>query len=111
MDLVGEAVAGGKIPSGPASALPANNILDLLDAAPAAMVPTVTPASLSGLEKQSLMLPKQQFLSPQQAKGLELSGTFIRKQGAVHLLLTIGNRTMMPMSDFAIQFNKNRFVL
>jgi len=41
-------------------------------------------------------------------KGLEISGTFSRKNGQVLMELTLTNRALQPMSGFAIQFNKNR---
>jgi len=44
-------------------------------------------------------------------KGLEISGTFSRKNGQVLMELTLTNRALQPMSGFAIQFNKNRFLV
>lgn len=44
------------------------------------------------------------------AKGLEVTGTFSRKNNQVVMEMTITNRAMQPMSGFAIQFNKNRCV-
>lgn len=41
-------------------------------------------------------------------KGLEVTGTFIRKNNQVIMDLTFSNKAMQPMAGFAIQFNKNR---
>jgi len=53
--------------------------------------------------------PKQVWLSAQKGKGLEIEGTFSRKQGQMFMELTFTNRAMQPMAGFAIQFNKNSF--
>ncbi|MCJ8750349.1 hypothetical protein PDJAM_G00263050 [Pangasius djambal] len=45
------------------------------------------------------------------AKGLEISGTFARRGGAIHMDLSLTNKAMSVMTDFAIQFNKNSFGL
>ena len=42
------------------------------------------------------------------AKGLEISGTFARRAGVIQMELTIPNKAMSVMRDFAIQFNRNR---
>lgn len=73
---------------------------DLIGAAPAPGSPLAA--------KMSYMLPKQQHLQAAQSKGLELTGTFARKTGTTGYLLTIANKALAPMTDFAIQFNKNR---
>ena len=62
------------------------------------------------VEKLSTLLPKQPFLNAAQAKGMDLSGTFSRKQGVIYMHLQFSNKAMAPMSDFAIQFNKNSYV-
>jgi len=53
----------------------------------------------------------QVWLPAAKGKGLEISGTFSRKNGQVLMELTLTNRALQPMSGFAIQFNKNRFLL
>ncbi len=50
----------------------------------------------------------QIWLSAQKGKGLEISGTFNRKNNQPFMELTFTNRAMQQMSGFAIQFNKNR---
>ncbi|RKP21083.1 hypothetical protein ROZALSC1DRAFT_27480, partial [Rozella allomycis CSF55] len=56
---------------------------------------------------EPFVYPKQTLLNSQQGSGLEISGHFIRKSGDIALGLTFTNRGNVPLSDFAIQFNKN----
>eukprot|EP01134_Creolimax_fragrantissima_P004200 CFRG4200T1 len=49
------------------------------------------------------------FLTPQKGKGLEVMGTFSRRGRQPVMELSFTNKAMKPMSDFAIQFNKNTF--
>ena len=44
------------------------------------------------------------------AKGLEISGTFSRRQGHMYMDMSFTNKALQHMTDFAIQFNKNRSV-
>ncbi|ODM95922.1 AP-1 complex subunit beta-1, partial [Orchesella cincta] len=53
--------------------------------------------------------PKTLWLPAVKGKGLEISGTFIRKNGQVSMEMTLTNRAMQAMSGFAVQFNKNSF--
>ncbi|KAG7318117.1 hypothetical protein KOW79_017872 [Hemibagrus wyckioides] len=55
--------------------------------------------------------PKAVWLPAIKAKGLEISGTFARRGGAIHMDLSLTNKAMSVMTDFAIQFNKNSFGL
>ena len=55
------------------------------------------------------LLAVQVWLPAAKGKGLEISGTFSRKNGQVLMELTLTNRALQPMSGFAIQFNKNRY--
>ena len=75
-----------------------NNVLDLLD-----------DFSTTGPSKTSVILPMQELLSAQLGKGLQVHGTFSRKAGIVNLELRLTNLSGAPMSDFAIQINKNSF--
>ena len=52
--------------------------------------------------------PKQVWLSPAQGKGLEVQGTFSRKNRQVVMEVTLANRALQPMTDFDIRLNKNR---
>lgn len=53
--------------------------------------------------------PQEVWLPASKGKGLELSGTFSRKNNQVSMELTLTNRAMAQMSGFAVQFNKNSF--
>jgi len=50
-------------------------------------------------------------LSATNGKGLEVSGTFARKNGQLSVELTLTNKSTQPMMRFGIQFNKNSFGL
>ncbi|PIA18915.1 hypothetical protein COEREDRAFT_13494 [Coemansia reversa NRRL 1564] len=49
------------------------------------------------------------LLDAQQTQGLEILGTFARRQGQIQMDLSLANRNNIPIGDFAIQFNKNTF--
>uniref|UniRef100_A0A8C8JTA7 AP complex subunit beta n=1 Tax=Oncorhynchus tshawytscha TaxID=74940 RepID=A0A8C8JTA7_ONCTS len=51
----------------------------------------------------------QIWLPAVKAKGLEISGTFSRRQGQMYMDMTFTNKALQHMTDFAIQFNKNSF--
>jgi len=55
------------------------------------------------------LLAVQVWLPAAKGKGVEISGTFSRKNGQVLMELSLTNRALQPMSGFAIQFNKNRY--
>ena len=55
--------------------------------------------------------PKQEWLNAAKGKGLEVRGTFSRKNGTIYMDMTFANKAMQPMSGFGIQFNKNSFGL
>ncbi|XP_072921813.1 AP-1 complex subunit beta-1 isoform X4 [Hemitrygon akajei] len=61
--------------------------------------PAVMPTSLNA----TVWLPAAK------AKGLEISGTFSRRIGHIYMDLSLTNKAMQVMTDFAIQFNKNSF--
>uniref|UniRef100_A0A7N6BKC5 AP complex subunit beta n=1 Tax=Anabas testudineus TaxID=64144 RepID=A0A7N6BKC5_ANATE len=52
---------------------------------------------------------KAVWLPAVKAKGLEISGTFSRRQGHMYMDMTFTNKALQHMTDFAIQFNKNSF--
>lgn len=52
--------------------------------------------------------PVQVWLPAMKAKGLEISGTFARRAGVIQMEMTLTNKAMSVMTDFAIQFNRNR---
>jgi len=65
-----------------------------------------------GLAQQACFVPPQEvWLMASKSKGMELSGTFSRKNGQVVLELTFTNRAMQALQGFALQFNKNSFGL
>uniref|UniRef100_A0A671WGR8 AP complex subunit beta n=1 Tax=Sparus aurata TaxID=8175 RepID=A0A671WGR8_SPAAU len=49
------------------------------------------------------------WLPAVKAKGLEISGTFSRRQGHMYMDMTFTNKALQHMTDFAVQFNKNSF--
>jgi len=57
--------------------------------------------------------PRQIWLPHESNKGLEIAGTFMRvgSTSQIYMELVFTNRALGPMSDFAIQFNKNSFGL
>lgn len=65
-----------------------------------------------GLATSPAFVPPQDvWLSAAKGKGLEISGTYSRKNGQLFMELTLSNRAIQPMMNFAIQFNKNSFGL
>lgn len=50
----------------------------------------------------------QVWLPAVKAKGLEISGTFSHRQGHIYMEMNFTNKALQHMTDFAIQFNKNR---
>lgn len=52
----------------------------------------------------------QVWLPAVKAKGLEISGTFSRRQGHMYMDMSFTNKALQHMTDFAVQFNKNRWV-
>ncbi|OUC48857.1 Beta2-adaptin appendage, sub-domain protein [Trichinella nativa] len=51
------------------------------------------------------------WLMATSGKGMEISGTFARRNQKIYMDLTFTNRAMQPLRGFAIQFNKNRLFL
>ncbi|XP_055910231.1 AP-1 complex subunit beta-1 isoform X2 [Eupeodes corollae] len=58
-----------------------------------------------------VQIPKIIWLPAEKGKGLEIQGTFSRRNGQISMDLTFTNRAMQAMSAFAIQLNKNSFGL
>uniref|UniRef100_A0A6Q2XEJ3 AP complex subunit beta n=1 Tax=Esox lucius TaxID=8010 RepID=A0A6Q2XEJ3_ESOLU len=102
--------------------------LDSLMGAGFGAVPAVMPASLNapmggglgdlfdlgggvGMPLGAYIPPKTVWLPAMKAKGLEISGTFARRAGVIQMELTLTNKAMSVMTDFAIQFNRNSFGL
>ena len=67
---------------------------------------------MSGASQTTFYIPpKQEWLSAAKGKGLEVLGTFSRKNGSIFMDMTLANKAMQPMNGFGIQFNKNSFGL
>ncbi|XP_061907317.1 AP-1 complex subunit beta-1 isoform X3 [Entelurus aequoreus] len=64
-----------------------------------------------GMPMGSFVPPKTVWLPAMKAKGLEISGTFGRRAGVIQMEMTLTNKAMSVMTDFAIQFNRNSFGL
>lgn len=58
-----------------------------------------------------LQIPKIVWLPAEKGKGLEIQGSFSRRNGEVFMDMKFTNKAMQPMSGFAIQLNKNSFGL
>ncbi|KAJ1810704.1 AP-1 complex subunit beta-1, partial [Coemansia sp. RSA 2599] len=57
-------------------------------------------------------VPSQKvLLDAQQSQGLEILGTFARRNGQIQMEMSFSNKSGIPIGDFAIQFNKNTFGL
>uniref|UniRef100_A0A8C7QD04 AP complex subunit beta n=1 Tax=Oncorhynchus mykiss TaxID=8022 RepID=A0A8C7QD04_ONCMY len=89
---------------------------------PNTFAPSPTPAALSSglndlfelstgmaISTGGYVTPKSVWLPAVKAKGLEISGTFSRRQGQMYMDMTFTNKALQHMTDFAIQFNKNSF--
>ncbi|GMS89649.1 hypothetical protein PENTCL1PPCAC_11824 [Pristionchus entomophagus] len=70
-------------------------------------------ASMGGVGggAQGYQTPKALWLDAAKNKGLQLEGAVVRKNGAIFMEMAITNKAMQPLSDFAIQFNRNSFGL
>ncbi|KAJ8263627.1 hypothetical protein COCON_G00160840 [Conger conger] len=64
-----------------------------------------------GMSAGAFVAPKTVWLPAMKAKGLEISGTFARRAGVLQMELSLTNKAMSVMTDFAIQFNRNSFGL
>uniref|UniRef100_A0A3P9IVU9 AP complex subunit beta n=1 Tax=Oryzias latipes TaxID=8090 RepID=A0A3P9IVU9_ORYLA len=64
-----------------------------------------------GMPMAAYSPPKSVWLQAMKAKGLEISGTFARRAGVIQMEMTLTNKAMSVMTDFAIQFNRNSFGL
>ncbi|XP_026577974.1 AP-1 complex subunit beta-1 isoform X1 [Pseudonaja textilis] len=110
VDLLGgglDSLMGGPSFTAPSTVMPSNlggllggGLGDLFDLAGGV-------SNLSG----SHVAPKTVWLPAVKAKGLEISGTFSRRAGSLSMDITLSNKALQVMSDFAIQFNRNSFGL
>uniref|UniRef100_A0AAY4CA96 AP complex subunit beta n=1 Tax=Denticeps clupeoides TaxID=299321 RepID=A0AAY4CA96_9TELE len=124
VDLLGgglDSLLGGDVGGGVGGS-PAVGQNYIPSSVPSTFAPSPTPAALSSglndlFELSSSMsittggfvAPKAVWLPAAKAKGLEISGTFSRRQGHMYMDMSFTNKALQHMTDFAIQFNKNSF--
>lgn len=65
----------------------------------------------SGQPTITVTIPKTVWLPAEKGKGLEVQGTFSRRNGQVSMDMVFTNKAMQAMTGFAIQLNKNSFGL
>ncbi|XP_077456568.1 AP-1 complex subunit beta-1 isoform X5 [Stigmatopora argus] len=119
MDLLGgglDSLIGGDLGGSPAMTAG-------FGAPPAAVPPSFTAPVSGGLDDlfdlgggvgmpvSVYVPPKTLWLPAMKAKGLEITGTFGRRAGVVQMEMTLTNKAMSVMTDFAVQFNRNSFGL
>ena len=91
------------LPLSPSLSFPPSLPLSLpLSPSPSPSLPSPSP---------SPSLPSQVWLSAVSGKGMEISGAFVRRNGVIYADLTFTNKALSPISEFAVQFNKNRCVV
>lgn len=66
---------------------------------------------LSTAQSTNVTIPKTVWLPAEKGKGLEIQGTFSRRNGQVSMDMLFTNKAMQAMAGFAIQLNKNSFGL
>ena len=108
--LVLAAAGSPVVPNGATTAL-ANDLGGLSIVSPGGIASLNTAlvygSGVESISAAAYQQPKQCFLTPQQAKGLDVWGSFARRGGRVFLDLTMTNKALEPLQDFAVQFNKN----
>ena len=72
---------------------------------------TTGSSSISFSTATSFAQPKEVWLSAQKGKGLEITGTFARRNNEIVMEMDFSNKALQPMSDFALQLNRNSFGL
>lgn len=66
---------------------------------------------LTAAPSVNVTIPKTVWLPAEKGKGLEVQGTFSRRNGQVSMDMLFTNKAMQAMTGFAIQLNKNSFGL
>ncbi|ALC49947.1 Bap [Drosophila busckii] len=127
-DLLSMDINAPALPAAPANTTSNVDLLggglDILLGGPPASGPDAAPVSggassllgdIFGLAGTSLsvgvQIPKVTWLPAEKGKGLEIQGTFARRNGEIFMDMTLTNKAMQPMTNFAIQLNKNSFGL
>lgn len=112
--------AAAAVPISPNSAAKAGgNIMDLLSGSPPKPIQASSPVTLATSPTGGAQLfsptysapSKKVFLAAEQGKGLQISASFSRRNGVIFMDATVENKSLNPLSDFAIQVNKNSFGL
>jgi hypothetical protein len=65
--------------------------------------------STPSIPQQQITIPKEIVLTAEKGKGMQISSSYSKKNGQPSVDFTIFNQSTLPLSDFAIQFNKNSF--
>jgi vesicle coat complex subunit len=68
-------------------------------------------AGLSNFANLNLQPQKTVMLPASDGKGMEISAVFVKRQNKFFMELTFSNKTAQPLSEIAIQFNKNTYGL
>ena len=122
--LIGDLLSmdiGGSAPAAPAAPVPdlLGGGLDLLGGGLTTANPAEPPLAnatlgdifgIGGSTHTGYVPPKQVWLSADKGKGLEVMGTWSRRNGIINMEMTFTNRAMQAMTGFGIQLNKNRYV-
>ena len=66
---------------------------------------------ISYSNQSTFSAPKEVWLPAQKGKGLEISGTFVRRNNQIIMEMDFANKALQPMNDFALQVNRNSFGL
>lgn len=66
---------------------------------------------LTAAPSTNVTIPKTVWLPAEKGKGLEVQGTFSRRNGQISMDMVFTNKAMQAMTGFAIQLNKNSFGL
>lgn len=66
---------------------------------------------LSAAPSINVVIPKTVWLPAEKGKGLEIQGTFSRRNGQISMDMVFTNKAMQAMTGFAVQLNKNSFGL
>uniref|UniRef100_A0A1I7TNI4 AP complex subunit beta n=1 Tax=Caenorhabditis tropicalis TaxID=1561998 RepID=A0A1I7TNI4_9PELO len=119
-DLLG--LGGDSMPSAAAN-VSSNNPFDSFAGLgmPSSVPVSQQPASIGGLAEifgsggfgtsTGQAYPKEMWLDASRAMGMQVEGTFVRRNGRIYMEMTITNKAMQAISGFALQFNKNSFGL
>lgn len=112
----------GNIGSNTGNAGNGNDLLDFMDSSPPTATPTTVPVASSNANFLDDFLgnsttssppvsstPKVSIVTPEVGHGVFISGAISKINGKVSLEMDIGNNSSTPISQLAIQLNKNAF--